>query len=100
MRNILRGAVGGIIVGFIVGNYFPANPYSSYDTEIRSVAITSKLIYGVCPNENGVLTLRDAYVSSVGNVIEKSYILKNFDEIFDNTCRKSNVTNAIVSSEK
>lgn len=100
MRNLLRGAVGGLIVGFIVGNYFPANPYSSYDSEIKAVAITTKLIYGVCPNENGVLTLRDAYVGSVSNVVEKSYILKNFDGIFDKTCRNSNMTNAIVSSEK
>lgn len=100
MKNLIKGAIAGLVVGFITGCYTPSNVFAKYDYGIRAVAVTTKLIYGVCPNENGVLTLRDAYLGSVSNVVEKSYILKNFSDTFDDACRKSNITNSIVTSDK
>lgn len=100
MKNLIKGSIAGLVVGFVAGCYVPANTFSQYDTEIRAVAITTKLFYGVCPNKSGELTIRDSYLSNVNNVVEKSYILKNFDGIFREECKEHTLVTPPVSSEE
>ena len=93
MKNIIKGLVGGIVIGFIAGNYLPAVPCANYDAQIEAVAITTKIIYGVCPNAYGVSAMKDFYLETINNVEEKQYILNNFNTIFNKKCRNINIVN-------
>lgn len=96
MKNIVKGLIGGLIIGFVAGTLFPEFPSANYNRAIKTFAVAEKINYGVCPNEIGVSSLRDAYISTLPSVTEKAYMLNNFNILFNKECNSIVINNNIV----
>lgn len=91
MNKVVKGIILGSIAGFLVGESLPDIPYPVYDAEIKTLAVSSKIMTGVCPNSVGASSLRDSYLSTVTNVAERAYILSSFDYKFSEACKNINI---------